>query len=139
VGFSKDNRFVTLTRSEAGSDWRELRVMEIETKKELSDRIRWVKFTGAAWHGDGFYYGGFDKPEEGQELTARNKFQKIFYHKLGEPQEKDRLIYEDPDHPYRYVWADITEDKKYLFLQITEGTHGNELYYKDLTVPDMDF
>ena len=109
VGFSKDNRFVTLSRSEAGSDWRELRVMEIETKSEQSDRIRWVKFTSAAWHGDGFYYGGFDKPEEGQELTARNKFQKIFYHKLGDPQEKDKLIYEDPEHPLLCNGRDVLD------------------------------
>jgi len=139
VGFSKDSRYVTYSQSEAGSDWRELRVMEIETKQELADRIRWVKFTGAAWHGDGFYYSGFDRPEEGQELTARNKFQKIFYHTLGDPQEKDRLIYEDPNHPYQYKGVDITEDKKYLFLEISEGTHGNELYYRDLTVSSMDF
>ncbi|MQY69433.1 MAG: hypothetical protein GH145_01025 [Firmicutes bacterium] len=82
LGFSRDNRYVTFSRSEAGSDWRELRVMEVESKKELSDRLRWVKFSGASWHGNGFYYGGYDKPEKGQELTARNKFQKVFYHEL---------------------------------------------------------
>jgi len=139
VGFSKNNRYVTYSRSEAGSDWRELRVMEVESKKELSDRLRWVKFSGASWHGNGFYYSGYDKPEKGQELTARNKFQKIFYHKLGDPQEKDSLIYEDKEHPFRYKGTSITEDKKYLFLNISEGTHGNELYYKDLSVKNTDF
>jgi len=139
VGFSKDNSYVTYSQSEAGSDWRELRVMEIETKKELSDHIRWVKFTSASWHGKGFYYSGFDKPEKGQELTARNKFQKIFYHKLGDPQEKDKLVYEDKEHPFRYKGVGITEDKKYLFLEISEGTHGNELYYEDLTKKGVDF
>lgn len=139
VGFSKDNRYVTFSRSEAGSDWRELRVMEIETRKELSDRIQWLKFSGAAWHGSGFYYSGYDKPEEGQELTARNKFQKIFYHKLGDPQDKDTLIYEDRDHPFQYKGVDVTEDKKYMFLIVSEGTHGNKLYYKDLSQKDMKF
>jgi prolyl oligopeptidase len=139
VGFSKDNRYVTYSRSEAGSDWRELRVMEIENKKELSDHIQWVKFTAASWHGNGFYYSGFDKPEKGQELTARNKFQKIFYHQLGDAQEKDRLVYEDKEHPFRYKGVDVTEDREYLFLSISEGTHGNELYYRDLSVKGMDF
>ncbi len=138
-GFSEDNHFVALSRSEAGSDWMELRVMEVETKKELSDRIQWLKFTGASWHGDGFYYSGYDKPEEGQELTARNKFQKIFYHKLGDPQSKDTLVYTDKDHPFRYHSVDVTEDGKYLFLYVTEGTHGNELYYKDLSRGKMEF
>ncbi|MBN1274595.1 MAG: S9 family peptidase [Candidatus Aminicenantes bacterium] len=129
-GFSKDNRYVTISRSEAGSDWRELRVMEIATKEELNDRIRWVKFSGAAWIGNGFYYSGYDRPVEGQELTARNKNQKIFFHILGEKQENDRLVYEDPEHPFRYLGITTTEDKKYLFLNVSEGTHGNELYYK---------
>lgn len=139
LSFSKDNRYVVCSRSEAGSDWRELRVMEIASKKELSDHIRWVKFTDAAWHGDGFYYGGYDKPTEGQELTAMNKFQKVFYHKLGDPQDTDALIYEDPDHPLRYVSASVTEDEKYLFLYVSEGTHGNELYSRDLSVKGANF
>jgi len=139
VGFSKDDKYVTYSRSEAGSDWQELRVMEVASKKELSDQIRWVKFTGAAWHGNGFYYSGYDKPAEGQELTAMNKFQKIFYHKLGDPQDKNIVVYEDPDHPMRYVSAGVTEDERYMFLYMTEGTHGNELYFKDLSAKDMDF
>jgi len=139
VGFSKDNRYVAYSRSEAGSDWRELRVMEIESKKKLSDRIQWVKFSGASWHGNGFYYSGYDKPEKGQELTARNKFQKVFYHKLGDPQDRDKLIYEDTDHPFRSKGVRVTEEEEYMFLSISEGTHGNELYYKDLSVKNMKF
>ncbi|MFQ5722489.1 MAG: prolyl oligopeptidase family protein, partial [Candidatus Aminicenantales bacterium] len=139
VGFSKDNRYVTYSRSEAGSDWRELRVMEIATKKELGDRLQWVKFSGASWWGDGFFYSGYDKPQPGQELTAANKFQKIFYHKLGEPQEKDTLVYEDKEHPFRYKSVDLTEDKRFMILSISEGTSGNELYYKDMTKKKMEF
>jgi len=139
VGFSNDNRYVAVSRSEAGSDWSELGVMEIESKKELSDRIQWLKFSGSSWQGNGFYYSGYDKPEKGQELTARNEFQKVFYHKLGDPQEKDTLIYEDKEHPFRYQGVDVTEDEKYMFLTTSEGTRGNELYYKDLTKKGMEF
>lgn len=138
-GFSKDNKYTAYSRSTSGSDWREIRVMEIETGKELEDHIQWVKFSGAAWYGNGFYYSGYDKPEKGKEMTAKNEFQKVFFHKLGDPQSKDRLVYEDKEHPLRYYNADVTEDGKYLFLYITEGTHGNELYYKDLTVENSEF
>ena len=139
VGFSKENHYVTIARSEAGSDWQELRVMEVESKKELDDRIQWVKFSGASWHGNGFYYSGYDKPEEDQELSARNKFQKIYYHKLGDPQEKDTLIYEDREHPLRYFGTDVTEGEEYMFLYVSEGTHGNELYYRDLSAKERNF
>jgi prolyl oligopeptidase len=139
VAFSKDNRYVAISQSEAGSDWSEMKVMEIESKKELSDRIQWVKFSGAAWQGDGFYYSAYERPEKGKELTARNEFQKVFYHKLGNFQEKDTLIYEDKEHPFREAGVDITEDGKYMFLITSEGTYGNELYYKDLSVKNMEF
>jgi prolyl oligopeptidase len=139
ISFSKDNRYVAVSRGEAGSDWSEIKVMEVETKKELSDHLKWVKFSGAAWKGDGFYYSAYEKPAPGQELTARNEHQKVFYHKLGDPQEKDALVYEDREHPLRYLGADVTEDEKYLVLSISEGTSGNELWYRDLTNKNSNF
>jgi prolyl oligopeptidase len=132
IGFSHDDRYAAYSRSEGGSDWQEIRAMEIETGQELEDRLQWVKFTGAAWHGKGFYYSGFDKPEEGKELTAANENQKIFYHELGTLQSQDKLVYEDKEHPRRYHGVGITDDEKYLFLYVSEGTHGTELYFKDL-------
>jgi prolyl oligopeptidase len=139
AGFSPDFRYVAINRSEAGSDWSEIRVMEIATKKELPDRIQWVKFSGAAWYRDGFFYSGYDKPAPGQELRARNEFQKVFYHKLGEPQEKDVLIYQDPKNPLRYFNLGVTEDQKYAILEISAGTSGNELYWKGLSAKKSDF
>ncbi len=139
AGFSKDDKYVTTGRSEGGSDWIEMRVMEVETGKELEDRLRWVKFSGAAWKGNGFYYSAYDEPEKGKELTQKNEYHKVYYHKLGEPQEKDQLIFEDKKHPLRYFWADVTEDERYLLLYVSEGTHGNELYFKDLTGKSQDF
>lgn len=138
AGFSQDYKYVAYIRSEGGSDWQEIRIMEIKTKKELPDRIKWIKFSGASWGKDGFYYSGYPQPEKGKKLTAKNKFHKIFYHKLGEFQEKDRLIYEDPKHPMRYNLAQVTEDHKYLILNVSEGTHGSEIYYKDLTVKESE-
>lgn len=139
VGFSNDDRYVAVSHSEAGSDWSEIRVMEIASKRELADRIRWVKFSGAAWHGQGFYYSGYDRPAPGHELTAKNEYQKVFYHRLGDPQEKDAILYQDREHPLRYVSAETSEDERFLFLSVTEGTHGNELYCMDLGSGRKDF
>ena len=97
--------------------------MEIATKQELPDRIQWVKFSGAAWHGDGFFYSGYDKPAPGEELTAKNEYQKVFYHKLGDPQEKDTLVYEDKEHPLRYVGPGRHRGRDAtLILSVSEGT-----------------
>ncbi len=139
TGFSNDDRYACYSRSEAGSDWTEMRIMEVETARELEDRIQWTKFGGATWQGNGFYYSGFEKPEEGKELTAANENQKIFYHKLGTPQSEDFVIYEDPANPRRYYRAAVTEDERFLFLMISEGTRGNELHFKDLTAKKAEF
>jgi prolyl oligopeptidase len=136
IGPSNDDRYVAVSRGEAGSDWSEIRVMEIATKQELPDRVQWVKFSGAAWKGDGFYYSGYAKPAPGEELKAKNEFQKVFYHKLGDPQEKDVLVWEDREHPLRYVSAGTTEDERYLFLILSEGTSGSEVYLRDLSKKD---
>lgn len=139
LGPSMNDKYVAISRGEAGSDWSEIRVMDIATKTELPDRIMWNKFSGAAWQGDGFYYSGYDKPAAGEELQAKNEFQKVFYHKLGDPQEKDALVWEDKDHPLRYVGAGTTEDEKWLILGVSEGTSGSEVYVRDLTKKGAPF
>ncbi len=131
-GFSTDYKYASISRSESGSDWSEIRVMEIATKKELPDRIEWVKHSGAAWYGNGFFYSSYDAPKEGDEFKGKNEFQKIRYHKLGDPQEKDVIVWEDKEHPLRWVYASVTEGEEYLIIYVSEGTHGNELYYRKL-------
>ncbi len=139
IGPSTNDKYLAISRGEAGSDWSEIRVMEIATKQELPDRVQWVKFSGAAWHGDGFYYSGYDKPAAGDELKAKNEFQKVFYHKLGDPQEKDVLVWEDKEHPLRYVGAGTTEGEEWLILAVSEGTSGSEVWVKDLAKKNAPF
>jgi prolyl oligopeptidase len=54
-GASNDNRFLAIFWAEAGSDWNQIRIMDLETKEELDDRVNWVKFSGASWYKDGFF------------------------------------------------------------------------------------
>ncbi|MEN0005438.1 MAG: prolyl oligopeptidase family serine peptidase [Bacteroidota bacterium] len=132
IGFSEDDKYVAYTQSEGGSDWREIRVMEIATKKEMPDVLKWVKFSGAAWDGNGFYYSRYPAPEEGMELSGNNQFHSIYYHELGTDQSEDELIYEDREKPYMYHWCGTTEDNKYLVMYAAPGTDGYATYIKDL-------
>ena len=58
--------------------------------------LKWAKFSGASWlkDGSGFFYSRFDAPKEGEALTAVNKFQKVYFHELGTPQDADTLVFE---------------------------------------------
>jgi len=136
IGFSHNKQYVAYSVAKAGSDWNSIHVIEIASKKELADELQWTKFSGAAWRGDGFYYSKFDKPENGSDLSAANKFQKIYYHKLGDSQEDDQLVFEDETNPNLYFGAFVTEDERFLVIYASAGTSGNALHYQDLRIPN---
>ena len=132
ISFSEDGKYFGYSVSAAGSDWVEIYIIDTETKEKLSDVIKWVKFSGAVWAADskGFYYSGYDEPAKGSELSGQNQFQTVYYHKLGNPQSADKLIYRDSQHPLRYFHGVESEDGKYIFVNGTEGTHGSEILYR---------
>jgi prolyl oligopeptidase len=139
IYFSKDHRYMAYTTAASGSDWNEIRVMEVATKRQLPDEIKWVKFSDASWRGDGFYYSRYDAPAKGKELSNQNRFHKVYYHKLGGAQEKDELVFEDKNHPLRYYFSKVTEDERFLIIHGSEGTQGTEVHVKDISANQKDF
>jgi prolyl oligopeptidase len=137
--FSKDHNFCAVGIAQSGSDWNEIFVMDVSTKQKTSDDIKWVKFSGATWHKNGFYYSRYDEPTKGKEFSNANEYMKIYYHELGKSQQDDKLIYEDKAHPLRYFNASVTEDERYLFINVSEGTSGSEILVRDLTQPNSKF
>lgn len=132
LGASNDNKYMAYTESSAGSDWSIVYIREIATNTKLEDKLEWVKFTGAAWDGEGFYYSRYPEPAEGTELSADNKDHSIYYHKLGTDQAEDKLFYRNEKSPNLYHWCGITEDDKYLVMYAASGTDGYETFIKDL-------
>lgn len=135
---SPDGKYLAYSTSASGSDWVEWQVREISSGKDLSDHLKWSKFSGASWSKDskGFYYGRFPKPKDGDEMIAKNIHKKIYYHEIGTPQDEDLLVYERPNEPKQGLYAWVTEDGKYLLIQVSQGTDTkNGLFYKDLTNP----
>ncbi|MBR9920525.1 MAG: S9 family peptidase [Bacteroidetes bacterium] len=138
AGISNDHKYVTVSRSDAGSDWQKFYVKEVATGEELEDELNWVKFSGASWYEDGFFYSRYPAPEEGKELSGDNRMHSVYYHKLGTDQSEDKLIYEDPANPTHYHFGGTTEDDKYFILYKQPGTDGFSTLYKDLE-NDGDF
>jgi prolyl oligopeptidase len=127
---SKDGRYAAYGISKAGSDWKDFFVLDLTSGETLSDHLKWIKFSGIAWYGNGFYYTGYDAPKDGNILSAKNEFAKVFYHKLGDSQEKDQLIHRDTENPTISFYARTTEDEKFLILSETKTTSGNGLYFR---------
>lgn len=139
LAISEDGKLLAYGLSTSGSDWQEWKVREVETGKDLSDHVRWVKFSGASWthDGQGFFYSRYDEPNEKTRLEDVNYFQKLFYHRIGTPQSEDVLIYERPDKKDWGFSGGVTEDGRYLVVSVWLGTDPRNLvFYKDLSTPD---
>ncbi|NOX46207.1 MAG: S9 family peptidase [Chlorobi bacterium] len=136
---SKDGKYFAYSISRSGSDWNEVFVMDVKTKKTLSDHLEWVKFSGMSWEGHGFYYSRYDKPGEGEALSGKNEFHKVYFHNVGDPQDRDQLIHESIDQPLRNYHVGTTEDESFLILSETESTSGNALSVKKVSEKDKPF
>jgi prolyl oligopeptidase len=133
-----DGKLMAYGTETSGSDWMEWHVRDVDTGKDLPDVIKWVKFSRASWTKDdkGFFYSRYDEPK-GTALREANYFQRLYYHRLGTLQSEDKLIYERPDNKELLFQGDVTDDGRYLVIQVSQGTSPKtRLYYKDLTQPD---
>ncbi len=139
LSVSRDGNYLAYSISNAGSDWNEIYVLDVNTKELLPEKLEWVKFSGISWKDDGFYYSRYDKPEGKSELSSKNEFHKVYYHKIGTPQSEDVLIYSSNEHPLRNYGGYTTEDESLLVISESESTHGNSLYVKDLKNPSAAF
>ena len=142
-GLNKDGKYAVLGLSEGGSDWQTYKVRDMTTGKDLADKLDWVKISGAAWSGNGFYYSRYPAPEKGvSALSVKNENHQVWFHKVGTAQTADVLIYEDKNNPQRFHTAGTSEDEKYLYLTISDrgkGFDGNALYVMDLTAANKTF
>ena len=139
VAVSSDGNYLAYMLSSAGSDWNDILVKETSSGKNLSDTIHWVKFSGIAWKENGFYYSRYDEPSADDAFKGKNEYHKVYYHLLGTPQNADKLVFEDKNHPLRNFSADVTSDQHFLLISGSEGTSGNNLLVKDLTNPTSTF
>ncbi|MFN0016569.1 MAG: prolyl oligopeptidase family serine peptidase, partial [Saprospiraceae bacterium] len=133
--FSKDGRYFAYAISEGGSDWRTILVKNMETGEMLPDQLKWSKFTGIGWAGDGFHYTRYPEPKAGDALKGANQRSAVYFHKLGTPQSADRLVHSDRKNPDHYFGAGTTDDERFLFVSGAESTSGNTLAFKDLSKP----
>lgn len=140
LSFSKDGSFLAFSISEGGSDWRKVIVLNTETKEQIEDTLIDVKFTQISWYkNEGFYYSSYDKPK-GSALSSKTDQHKVYYHKLGTPQNKDAVIYGgNPEEKHRYIYANVTEDNRYLIITPRISTSGNKLLIKDLSIKNSPF
>jgi prolyl oligopeptidase len=136
---TRDGKLIAYSLADGGSDWRTIRVREVATGNELGDEIRWVKFSPIAWLPDasGFFYCRYDAPQPGQELSGTNYFQKLYFHRLGQPQSDDTLIYKRDDEKEWGFSPIVSEDGSLLVISNWRSTERvSQIFVKDLADPN---
>lgn len=120
---SADGKRLIYSVQDGGTDWRIIRVLDVETGKPLADEIRWAKFTGLSWVGpDAFLYSRFPAPEEGAAFQSLNLNQTIYYHRIGTPQSADVPVYATPDRPELNHVIELTHDDRWAIITSSSGT-----------------
>lgn len=136
VSVSRNGKYLAYAIADGGSDWRKIKVMDLATGNNLVDELNWVKFSDMSWYKEGFFYSRYDAPKGGNELVGKNQYQKIYYHKLGDTQDKDEVILGNSEAPNLIFTSQVTSNEKYLIVYEAESTFGNSLYIKNLSTND---
>lgn len=137
ISISDDGKLIAYSLSASGSDWQTWRVRQIDSGEDLSDEVRWVKFSRVSWlkDGSGFFYSRYDEPKKNDALKGTNLFHKLYFHRLGTEQSVDQLIYKRDDEPEWGFRADVTDDGNYLVISVWNGSSPKQrIYYQDLNV-----
>jgi prolyl oligopeptidase len=139
---SADAKYAVYGMQANGADWSTYKVIELATKKTLSDTIEWVKVSGVAWQGHGFYYSRYPEPAKGKDRAGINEDHRVYFHTVGTPQSRDRQIYQDAGNPQRFNTVETTDDERFALLTVSDrgkGKDGNALFARDLSRGEREF
>ena len=130
---SEDGKYVAYGTSPSGSEISTLRVIETASGKLLPDSIERTRAASLTWKRDnsGFFYTRYPKKgdvPEGQEVYNRH----VFYHALGADPAQDPLIFGEGLDPEWWPNLTLSEDDRWLLIDVGEGWTKSEMYLKDL-------
>jgi prolyl oligopeptidase len=130
---SPDGRYVAYALSDGGTDWDTWHVCEVETGRELPDRLRFTKFTRVSWTPDAssFYYSRYPAKADGSGDDQQQV--RVHHHRLGTAQEDDPLVFAITDHPRRNPSAEVTDDGRWLVYSVFDGYFANAVYVQERT------
>ncbi|CAM9548405.1 unnamed protein product [Ascophyllum nodosum] len=143
MDFSKDGKKLAYGISEKGSDWFTVHVRDVETGKDLPDRVPWCKFGDIVWEkaSRGFFYSAFPPPKtlqvEGKSAGTEVEVStghRVMFHRLGTDSSEDQLVYQSPLDKTWLASAVMTDDWETLLISIGDSCDPvNRLFYRDLT------
>ena len=132
---SEQGAVVAYAISDGGTDWQIWRFRRVTDGSDFPEALHDTKFWGVSWarDGSGVYYSRYPEVSVGKGDDAARPA--VYFHRLGTPQDADRLVYAIQDQTTRIPQARVTEDGRYLVITQVEGTQKNGVVLMDLTHP----
>ena len=101
---------------DGGTDWRILKVLDVDTGAMLHDEVEVGQIHGIDWaeNGSGFFYSRFPEPAAGAQFQACNLDQAVYFHRSARRSRADRLVIATPDRPELGHSREVTDDGRWL-------------------------
>lgn len=131
---SKNSKLLAFSASKDGSDMREIRFVDLNTRKNLDDKLTNVRYSNVAWHND---EGVFYKKNQNTDRFAVDSTYQLYYHKIGNAQEEDKLIY-DTNKTNQFYSFFTTEDKLFI-IEKNEEELQKKYFYASLSDENFKF
>ena len=135
---SPDGKRVAYAIQDGGTDWRTIKVIDVERGTILADDLDWVKFSNIAWKGDnsGFFYSRHPADPKGKDFVSAVYDHDVFFHRVGTPQSTDTLVYASTDNRGYYNEGLTSADGRWLVIRSSTGSDDSyEIRVKDLNGP----
>lgn len=130
ISQSKNASYLAYQFNRNGSDWHELKVISPKTGIHFSDHLTGLKFSDISWKDDGFFYSTFYQ----DDIFGVTQGQRVFYHKIGDEQRNDSLIFERINNPATTFDYLTTSDERFFILkERNEKTGRYNIFYIDYT------
>jgi prolyl oligopeptidase len=127
---SKDSKLLAYQFSRNGSDWNEVKVVALKTGINRKDHLEGLKFSHLAWRGDGFFYTTYLH----EDPLGETRGQRIMYHRIGDLQEMDSLVFErNSTATYHYEYLTTSDERFFVLKEANEKKTKFNVYYIDYT------
>jgi prolyl oligopeptidase len=138
---SPDGKLVAYALSDGGTDWNLWHFRRVADGKDLPVVLKYSKFWPVSWARDssGVYYSRYPTKAHQAADDARGDDSgrpDVFFHKVGQAQSADALVFKVTDHPNRVPSAQLTEDGRWLVIGLFDGYEANGVFVKDMRRAD---
>ena len=137
---SDDGRRLAYGVSEGGSEKSVLRILDVDTGRDLADVIPFTRACSLEWRpdGSGFFYTRY--PEPGSVPPGEENYRRrVYEHVLGRDWREDPLVFGADRPPEDWANVHLSPGGRWLAVSVSRGWTRTDVYLRDLASPDSPF